>query len=395
MPSSLVSWILCAAALLAAQGCGEDKPPVEKGAADPSAPVSDAAPDAGPARPATAAPGVEADGSIVSAVTWFHGTFDQALAEAKAKNKLVFVDVGAYWCPPCHKLDEEVFTQAAVGEFLGNGYVAVHIDAEKGEGPELVERYKVQAYPTMLVLEASGVEKGRLVDFLEPEALRGALGRIAAGGNVLADLEADAEAAPDDLDKQVALGHAYALSARREDALRVFNAVLVADPKNELGFAAKVLFDRALFVTAKLDKQPDAAVAEFRQLQARFPDSKQAVSAYSKIGRMLNRQGQPDAAIEALDAMLATDPKDAGLHASYGWFSFRQHCRPARGLEVVRAGLVLDPESADLNYLSAELHLATGDASGALAAMERASELEPDSAYYKRQVRRFAAQVPK
>lgn len=333
------------------------------------------------------------DGEVASAVDWFHGTLEAALAKAKAEDKLVFVDIGAYWCPPCHRLDEEVFSQAEVGEFLGDGYVALHIDAEKGEGPELEERYDVMAFPTMLVLEASGVEKGRVVDFLPPDELIAALTRLAKGDNVLATLEADAEASPDDVNKRYKLGHAYALAAAREQAEQAFDDVLVADPKNELGLASKVHYDRALFITYKLDGKLDEAIAQFQELQKRYPDSKEAVRAYEKIGRLLNQQGKVDEAIASLDAMLATDPDSASLHSSYGWFSFRQKCRPERGLEVVNKGIELAPDSADLHFVSAELHAATGDPAGALAAIRKASQLEPESNFYKRMVQRFSREA--
>jgi len=122
-------------------------------------------------------PGVQADGEVVSAVQWFEGSFDEAQAAAKAGGKRLFVDVGAYWCPPCRKLDEEVFTQKEVGVALARDYVAVHVDAEKGEGPELVARYRVQAYPTLLVLEAGGLEQGRMVDAMAPAELLATLGQ--------------------------------------------------------------------------------------------------------------------------------------------------------------------------------------------------------------------------
>ncbi|MCA9684855.1 MAG: DUF255 domain-containing protein, partial [Myxococcales bacterium] len=90
------------------------------------------------------APGVREDGEIVFAVDWFEGSLEQALSRATSEDKLVFVEVGAYWCPPCHELEEQVFTDPRVGAWLEEHAVAVHIDAEKGEGPELVDRYAIQ-----------------------------------------------------------------------------------------------------------------------------------------------------------------------------------------------------------------------------------------------------------
>lgn len=362
------------------------------GAKGPSQAAAPAQAKAAEPEPVTeVAPGVQDDGEIVSAVTWFHGSLDDALTKAKAEGKLVFVDVGAYWCPPCHQLDEETFTQQAVGKYLSAGYVSVHLDAEKGEGPELAERYHVQAYPTMLVLEAGGLEKGRLVDFMPGAELIEALTRLSEGGDVLATLQAQVESKPEDLEARYRLAHAYVLAAKREEAERELEAVMVADPKNELGLAAKVAYDRALFLTYKLDGDPEKAIEDFRQLQKRYKGSKQAVRAYRHIGRLLNKLGKPDEAIASLDAMLKTDPDNTSLASSYGWFSFRQKCRPERGLEVVSAALEQDPKSADLHYLAAELSHQLGKHDAALESIIGAVKLEPESAFYRRMQTRFTA----
>ncbi|MGB1012973.1 MAG: tetratricopeptide repeat protein, partial [Nannocystaceae bacterium] len=272
-------------------------------------------------------PGVQDNGEIVSAVPWFEGSLEQALAEATKTGKLVFIDVGAYWCPPCHELDEKVFVDPKVGSFLGDKFVSIHIDAEKGEGPDIVDRYRVQAYPTMLVLEPTGVEKGRLVDSMEPAKLIEAVGKLAAGENVLAELEAKVAAAPKDLKARYELAHGQALAARRKDALASLSAVIAGDPDNTQGLAAKAMYDTAMFVTAKIDGDGEKAVQQFRDLQAKFPASKQSVRAYRQIGRQLCKLGKPDEAIASLDKMIALDPDNADLKGSYGWFSFRQKCR--------------------------------------------------------------------
>lgn len=380
-------------ALLVVAGCKEPAPEPDAApkAGTPREEVEGAQTTAAPEAKTHAAGEVAADGSITSAVEWFHGSLEDALAEAKKEGKLVFADVGAYWCPPCHRLDEEVFVRKEVGEFIGAGYIAIHVDAEKGEGPDIVAQYNVQAYPTLLVLEPSGIEKGRIVDFVEPDALKVALERIARGDNVLADLVAAVEAEPDDIKARYRLGHAYALAARRKDAEAQFSEVELADPRDEMGLASQVRYDRAMFFRFKLDNELDAAVGELEALQEAFPKSKSAMRAYRLIGRLRHLQGRDDDAIASLDKMLARDPESLGLATSYGWFSFRQNCKPSAALEVVLAAVTRNPKEAELHYLAAELRHLTDDAPGALEAMRKASALEPDSAYYKRQVRRFEA----
>ncbi len=375
--------VACAVVL----GCGQSPAPTQSNVVAKSQDSQKAAVKA----PEKAAPGVQDDGEIVSAVEWFEGTVEQALAKAKAENKLVFIDVGAYWCPPCHELDEKVFIKPEVGAFLNAGYVSVHIDAEKGEGPEIVDRYRIQAYPTLLVLEASGVEKGRLVDSMEPATLIEAVKQVAEGKNVLAELEAAVKASPDDLKARYELAHAQALAARRDDALASLAAVIEGDPDNAQGLAAKAMYDRAMFVTAKIDGDREAAVKQFEALQQKFPKSKPSLRAYRQIGRQLCKLGRADEAVASLEKMIATDPENPDLKGSYGWFSFRQKCRPDAGLRAVEAGLLQDPKSANLHYLRAELKHQLGDAAEALASIRKASELEPKSAYFKRQVRRFEA----
>ncbi|HEY8375110.1 MAG TPA: tetratricopeptide repeat protein [Nannocystis sp.] len=343
----------------------------------------------GPGSSEASAPGVREDGEIVSAVKWFEGDFEAALSAAKAEGKLIFMDVGAYWCPPCRKLEEQVFVRADVGAALSAKYVSLHVDAEKGEGPELVARYKVQAYPTLLVLDANGVEKGRLVDAMEPEELLAALEKIAAGGDPLKELEDKVAAAPDDLQARYELAVGYALAARRDAAEAEFARVIAGDPDNAKGLAAKAMADRAGFVVAKLDGDPERAIALYRELQAKFPRAKESVQAYRQIGRQLHKLGRDDEAIASLEAMVATDPNDVDLKVSYGWFSFRERCRPEAALKVVDAGVAQAADRPDLHYIRAELLHLLGRDGEALAAIREAARLEPESAFFKRQVRRF------
>ncbi|MEZ6015463.1 MAG: thioredoxin family protein [Planctomycetota bacterium] len=85
-----------------------------------------------------------------------------ALAEAKAKGKRVFVDFETTWCGPCKQMDEVVYTAADVVA-AASGVVAVKLDGDVER--ELVKRYGVKAYPTLLLLDAEGAVLRRTVGY--------------------------------------------------------------------------------------------------------------------------------------------------------------------------------------------------------------------------------------
>ncbi|MDO4212194.1 MAG: thioredoxin family protein [Bacteroidales bacterium] len=103
-------------------------------------------------------------------IDFVHGPFAEALAQAVQEQKLVFMDCKTVWCGPCRAMAKNVFTLPRVGEFFRDRFVSVMMDMETGEGPDLSHRYKVKAYPTMLVLDAEGNELGRIVGYRDAEA---------------------------------------------------------------------------------------------------------------------------------------------------------------------------------------------------------------------------------
>lgn len=83
-------------------------------------------------------------------------TFEQALAKAKAENKLVFMDCYTSWCGPCKKMLNTVFVQKEAGDFFNSRFVNVKYDMEKGEGIELAKRFNVKSFPTFFMIRPDG-----------------------------------------------------------------------------------------------------------------------------------------------------------------------------------------------------------------------------------------------
>jgi len=100
-----------------------------------------------------------------AAVPWEHD-LPTALARAGNEKKLVMVDLYTDWCKWCKQLDQTTLADADVQRALGR-FVSVRLNAEK-DGREVAERFNVDGYPTILFLDASGGEVGRIPGYLEP-----------------------------------------------------------------------------------------------------------------------------------------------------------------------------------------------------------------------------------
>jgi thioredoxin-related protein len=93
--------------------------------------------------------------------------FEKAKAQAKAEKKLLLVDfTGSDWCAWCKKLQGEVFSKEAFQKEAPKQFVLVELDFPQDKkklseaaikrNDELAKHYKVQGFPTILVLDAEG-----------------------------------------------------------------------------------------------------------------------------------------------------------------------------------------------------------------------------------------------
>lgn len=83
-------------------------------------------------------------------------TWDNVLSEAKLKDKLIFVDVYTDWCGPCKRMDKEVFSEKSLSEKMNESFINYKLNAEKGIGISLSNKYNVFSYPTYLFINGNG-----------------------------------------------------------------------------------------------------------------------------------------------------------------------------------------------------------------------------------------------
>lgn len=108
--------------------------------------------------------------------------WSKALASAKDQKKLVFLDIYATWCGPCKMLKKNTFTDEKVAAFFNEHFVNVSVDGEATVGPELVRKYSLEGYPTLIVTDSEGkpvlysvgyMDAANLLKFAEEAIKRG------------------------------------------------------------------------------------------------------------------------------------------------------------------------------------------------------------------------------
>lgn len=89
-------------------------------------------------------------------IKFIHDKFGEALANAKKENKPIFMDAYTTWCGPCKMMSKSTFTDGEVTALFNQKFINLKMDMERGEGPELLQRYGIVAYPTLLFLNGDG-----------------------------------------------------------------------------------------------------------------------------------------------------------------------------------------------------------------------------------------------
>ena len=114
-------------------------------------------------------PAARAADAMPAGIVWKQAAdIDAAFAEARQQNKPLFLYWGAVWCPPCNQVKATVFSRA---DFIERSrlFVPVYVDGDAPAAQKLGSRFKVSAYPTMLLLRSDGSEITRLPGEVDPD----------------------------------------------------------------------------------------------------------------------------------------------------------------------------------------------------------------------------------
>lgn len=84
-------------------------------------------------------------------------TVADAMELSKETGKLIFIDCYTDWCGPCKRMAATSFKDKEVAAVFNDQFINIKVEMEKdAEGPEMARKYRVQAYPTLLVIDGTG-----------------------------------------------------------------------------------------------------------------------------------------------------------------------------------------------------------------------------------------------
>jgi len=104
-------------------------------------------------------------------ITFIEQDWDKALKQAKTQKKLVFLDIYATWCGPCKMLKKNTFSDDKIADFFNKTFVNVSVDGEKGVGPQLAQKFGIQAYPSLIVADGDGNPVLYTMGYIDPNTL--------------------------------------------------------------------------------------------------------------------------------------------------------------------------------------------------------------------------------
>lgn len=107
-----------------------------------------------------------------SQVSFYAGSYDDFLREARKQNKVAILDFWASWCAPCQKLDKETFNDPEFAAYINQNFLVYKVNVDTFDGMEIANRFEVESFPTLIKLNSRGRFEKEWKGFFPPNYLK-------------------------------------------------------------------------------------------------------------------------------------------------------------------------------------------------------------------------------
>ena len=272
---------------------------------------------------------------------------------------------------------------------MSKHFVSIKINAVKGEGKALTEKYGVRGFPTLLLVDPKGEEVDRIVGYRPPDKFIAALKPILAG-NSFAALRKKTEANPDDL--ETALAYAKKLEERRKSEAAEAIYRRVAD--SEKAPAALRVVARGRLAILEYTRSRGKNVAALEKFFEENKSSGVAVESARMLFSFYQRQKKNERAVEIGDYLLGNGlDRDSRFLNNYAWFLATHDLHLKRALKLAKKAVKLSPKAPHILDTLAESYHRNGKHRKAVKTQKKALEFvsERQRPQYAKRLAEFEA----
>jgi hypothetical protein len=221
------------------------------------------------------APGGDPVSTQTASVSWFEGSFEQALEAAEKERKSVFLYCWSQESKSCGEFQERTMVDEASAAAM-NEYFCVGANVAATEGRALIDHYGVKTLPTMLVIRPDGKADDAILGMIEPGNFVHEMQRIERGEGTVTALIAAVEELGRTKDIEAAIEARFGLLGklgdvgRSEEAEATKQQIFKLDPKGKTLTGARVqMWDamEACYAPLKAEGSNEETKPEFAGLE--------------------------------------------------------------------------------------------------------------------------------
>jgi len=265
----------------------------------PTEPATETQPVAQPTESLTSEPAIlpeeiQATSPTIPPFEW-EESLDMALATAKKESKPVFIEFYVTWQQWCRILDEKTLTDTDVVK-LSYKFACVRVDGK--ESPQLVKKYKVTGYPTIVFLNSRGEQVHRLVGFIPPRPFEREMKDIAEGREPAREFAQLEKSNPKEFRQLVLLAIGYLKRQDWDKAINAYEQALKASPGVNSREAEQVIYS----LCQLYDYKGKADKSEKLLLRLLKTEGADKIKVHDMLGHTYLSLKQPEKAIEHFEA---------------------------------------------------------------------------------------------